>query len=117
MFTSDALSVLRHADPRFHVGRRLDASWQAAGREIEIPVFWDRRSVGHLEHDEMTERQAVPECFGRYGMRWDDEAKAMGYKVYYRNSWQSCFREIIGSVPEVVAERVRKQLRKRGFRL
>jgi hypothetical protein len=117
MFTSEALEILRRSDDRFNVGRRMDAAWQAAGREIEIPIFWHRTPVGHLEHDEMPDRYQYPEVFGKYGVPWNEEAKAKGQRVFFRDPWQRCFREIIDCVPRHVGARVTRQLQKRGYRL
>lgn len=118
MFTDDAIAVLKRASPDFQF-RSID-------RAIEIGVFHRGQPVGHLEHNEMTDRQPVAEVMGLYkdarsrtypyGVPWDEKVhKPKGYRVYYRDSWQQCFRGILAKVPRLVKRRIRKFLRKRGF--
>lgn len=122
MFTSDALQILRHADRRFSFGKQDDAS-QGYCRFLELSVHWNGRHVGHLEHNEMPGRgnvvagDAVLETMGRMGDPWTPENKARGWRPYYRKTWRRCFREIIGSVPDYVERRIRRQIRRAGFRL
>lgn len=108
MHSMTARSLLRAADRRFDFYRRPGIP--------EICVLHDGKVVGHLESGDMPDRRPgrdqVCENWGHEGHFFDDN-----HHIYYRDSWNRCFEEILGQVPKSAKEALLKRLDKERLRV
>lgn len=108
MYPWDVLEILRRTSPDFRVACPRNG-------EREAGVYLGPTYIHRVERQFMLDRPVIEVDREPGHLHRADMHQSL--KKYQRESWPAAFREIVRSIPQVLAQRMLKVMARMGFRL